>query len=150
MIEKYVWLSNLKISNQTKFKLLKKFKGIDNLYNSSLDDLVDINLNDNLIFKILDKETRNKAQRDFEYMQKNGIDIIWYKNKYYPEKLSYIKDKPICFYIKGNKKILNDESVGIVGSRNAFKSSLDFTKEISKIISSKRNKYNKWFSKRNW
>ena len=43
MIEKYVWLSNLKISNQTKFKLLKKFKGIDNLYNSSLDDLVEAN-----------------------------------------------------------------------------------------------------------
>ena len=63
--------------------------------------------------------------------------------------LKNINDKPVCFYIKGNKNILDKESVGIVGSRNAFKTSLDFTKEISKRISSKRNKYNKWFSKRN-
>ena len=148
MIEKYVWLSNLKISNQTKFKLLKKFKGIDNLYNSSLDDLVGANLNDNLIFKILNKETKIKAKKDINYMNKHNIDIVYYNDKYYPEKLKNINDKPVCFYIKGNKNILDKESVGIVGSRNAFKSSLDFTKEISKRISSKRNKYNKWFGKR--
>ena len=149
MIEKYVWLSNLKISNQTKFKLLKKFNGIDNLYNSSLDDLVEANLNDNLIFKILNKETKIKAKKDINYMNKHNIDIVYYNDKYYPEKLKNINDKPVCFYIKGNKNILDKESVEIVGSRNAFKSSLDFTKEISKRISSKRNKYNKWFSKRN-
>ena len=137
MKEKYIWLSRLKITNKTKFKLLEKMENIENLYYSSLDDLVDLGLNDNTIFKILDKQTKIKAKRDLEYMQKNNIDIIWYDNIFYPTRLKNIEDKPVCFYIRGNKNILNDDSVGIVGSRKAFKSSLDFTKELSKRLSLK-------------
>lgn len=148
MKEKYIWLSRLKISNKTKFKLLKKFGGIENLYNSSLDDLVDLEIKDDLIIKILDKETKIQAKMDLEYMDKNDIDIIWHNNRFYPKKLKNIPDKPVCFYIRGNKDILDKESIGIVGSRKAFKSSLDFTREISKRLSLKRNKYSKWFSQR--
>ena len=135
MKEKYVWISKLEISNKLKFMLIKKFNGVENLYNSSLDDLIDLNLKDNLIFKILNKKTKLEAKRDLEYMQKNNIDIIWYENKLYPKKLKNILDPPVCFYIKGNKEILNKDSVGIVGSRAAFKSSLEFSREISKRFS---------------
>ena len=135
MKEEYVWISKLEISNKLKFMLIKKFNGVENLYNSSLDDLIDLNLKDNLIFKILNKKTKLEAKRDLEYMQKNNIDIIWYENKLYPKKLKNILDPPVCFYIKGNKEILNKDSVGIVGSRSAFKSSLEFSREISKRFS---------------
>lgn len=135
MKEEYVWISKLEISNKLKFMLIKKFNGVENLYNSSLDDLIDLNLKDNLIFKILNKKTKLEAKRDLEYMQKNNIDIIWYENKLYPKKLKNILDPPVCFYIKGNKEILNKDSVGIVGSRTAFKSSLEFSREISKRFS---------------
>ena len=135
MKKEYVWISKLEISNKLKFMLIKKFNGVENLYNSSLDDLIDLNLKDNLIFKILNKKTKLEAKRDLEYMQKNNIDIIWYENKLYPKKLKNILDPPVCFYIKGNKEILNKDSVGIVGSRAAFKSSLEFSREISKRFS---------------
>ena len=52
----YVWLSRLEISNNQKINLIKKFKGIKNLYNSSLDDLVYFGVKDNIIYKILDKK----------------------------------------------------------------------------------------------
>ena len=135
MKEEYVWISKLEISNKLKFMLIKKFNGVENLYNSSLDDLIDLNLKDNLIFKILNKKTKLEAKRDLEYMQKNNIDIIWYENKLYPKKLKNILDPPVCFYIRGNKEILNKDSVGIVGSRAAFKSSLEFSREIAKRFS---------------
>jgi len=146
--EEYVWLSNLQISNKNKFKLVEKFGGILNLYNSSLDDLASLGLNDSLIFKILNKDIKEKAKRDLEYMSKNKIDIIWFGNKFYPRKLKNIPDKPICFYINGNKNILNNKSVGIVGSRKAFESSMSFTKELSKRLSLNRNKYCKWIGER--
>lgn len=137
MEEEFVWISRLEISNKLKFRLIDKFNGIKNLYNSSLDDLVDIGLNDNLIYKILSKEKRGQAKKDLEYMNKNNIKIIWYENNLYPKKLKFIPDSPLCFYIRGNEKILDLESIGIVGSRKAFESSLSFTKEISKRLSLK-------------
>lgn len=145
--EEYIWLSNLQISNKNKFKLIEKFGGISNLYNSSLDDLASLGLSDSLIFRILNKDIKEKAKRDLDYMMKNNVDIIWFGNKFYPKKLENIPDKPICFYIKGSKNILNNKSVGIVGSRKAYESSLNFTKELSKKLSLNRNKYYKWVSK---
>ena len=94
-----------------KFRLLKEFGGIENLYNCSLDDLVYMNLSDNLISKILDIKLRLETEKDLEYMKKNNIDIIGYDSKFYPEKLRFIKDKPISIYIRGNKNILNNKSV---------------------------------------
>lgn len=135
MIREYVWLSKLEISNKLKFKLIQQFNGIENLYNSSLDDLIYLGLSDKLICKILDKKIRETVKQDMEYMYKNNIDIIWYGNKFYPKKLENIPDKPVCFYIRGDKKILDINSIGIVGSRKAIKSSLEFTKEISKRLS---------------
>lgn len=137
MEEEYVWISRLEISNKLKFRLIKKFNGIKNLYNSSLDDLVDVGLSDNLIYKILSKVKKQEAKNDLEYMNKNNIKIIWYENKLYPKNLKTIPDPPLCFYIRGNISILDSESIGIVGSRRALGSSLDFTKEISKRLSLK-------------
>lgn len=52
-------------------------------------------------------------------MQKYGIDIINIKDKEYPQILKNIYDPPISFYIKGNKEILNNNSIAIVGCREA-------------------------------
>ena len=94
-----------------KFRLLKEFGGIENLYNCSLDDLVYLNLNDNLISKILNVKLRLETKKDLEYMNKNNIDIIEYGSEFYPEKLKFINDKPVSIFIRGNKNILNNKSV---------------------------------------
>ena len=70
-----------------------------------------MNLNDNLISKILNIKLRLEVEKDLEYMNKNDIDIIGYDSEFYPEKLKFIKDKPVSIYIRGNKNILNNKSV---------------------------------------
>lgn len=52
-------------------------------------------------------------------MQKYGIGIINIKDKEYPQILKNIYDPPINLYIKGNKEILNNNSIAIVGCREA-------------------------------
>ena len=52
-------------------------------------------------------------------MKKNKIEIITIEDKEYPQKLKQIYDPPKILYIKGNKKILNNKSIGIVGCREA-------------------------------
>lgn len=131
----YVWLSKIDISNSNKFKLIKLFGGVENLFQSSFDDLIYFGINDEMAFKILNKNTKEKALYDLEYMNKNNIDIIYFEDKYYPQKLNIIKDKPICFYIKGNKDIINNNAIGIVGSRIALKESLEISRLVANAFS---------------
>jgi predicted Rossmann fold nucleotide-binding protein DprA/Smf involved in DNA uptake len=107
----YIWLSKLMISNNLKLKIIQKLGGIYNFFNASLDDLVDINLSDSAIFKILDKSLKEESYKDFEFVNKNKIEIIGLFDKLYPEKLKKIDEKPVCLYLRGNNKILNDEAV---------------------------------------
>lgn len=133
----YVWLSNLDISNENKFKFIKKFGSIKEFYHCSLDDLIDLEIQDDIAYKILNKNTKEKALRDLEYMEKNQIDIICFEEKLYPTKFKNLVDKPVCFYIKGNLKILNNESIGIVGSRLALKESLEISRLVANVFACK-------------
>lgn len=46
------------------------------------------------------------------------IEEIEFEDKYYPKRLRQIKNPPKRLYLLGNKKILNDKGVAIVGSRD--------------------------------
>ena len=57
--------------------------------------------------------------KHIEYMWKNNIEIITIVDKEYPQILKQIYDYPISLYIKGNKKILNNRNISIIGCREA-------------------------------
>lgn len=133
----YIWLSNLDISYKNKIKLIKCHNGIEDLYNSNLEKLLYYEIKKEIAYKVLDKSIKEKACKDYEYLKRNNIVIVYYKDEDYPYKFRNIKDKPICLYIKGNKKCLNDYSVGIVGSRIALKESLEVSRIIANIFAYK-------------
>ena len=126
----YIWLSNVDISNKNKFRLIQYFESVENLYNCCLDDLIDLEIKDEICYKILNKDTKEKALKDLEYMKKNKINLISFEDKEYPKKFENLDDKPVSIYVKGNYKVLDNESIGIVGSRLALKESL----EISRLV----------------
>jgi predicted Rossmann fold nucleotide-binding protein DprA/Smf involved in DNA uptake len=109
-IEK-IWVSKLQIKNSLKYNLIQELGGIHNFYNASLDDLVDLDVNEKAILKIHDLNLREECIKDYEYMQKNQIEIISIEDKEYPYKLKEIDDMPIVIYVKGDKNILNNEAV---------------------------------------
>ena len=127
----YIWLSNLDISNRNKMKLIQKFDGIENLYHCNLDDLIELEVKEKLAYQILDKNIKEKALKDMEYMQKNNIHVVCYKDKEYPIRFKLLKDRPVAIYVKGNLKILQQEAVGIVGSRIALKESLEIARLLA-------------------
>ena len=53
-------------------------------------------------------------------MMNKGFDIqeIKYEDKYFPINLRYIKNQPKKIYVIGNKEILNQSGIAIIGSRN--------------------------------
>ena len=72
-----------------------------------------------------------------EELLNQGYDIIPITSQEYPPILkSNLKyNSPLVIYTKGNKQILQEKSIAIVGSRNANENSLIFTDNVAKNAS---------------
>jgi len=73
-----------------------------------------------------------------EKLLNQGYDIVPItSNEYSPTLKANLKyNSPIVLYTKGNKQILQEKSIAIVGSRNANETSLLFTDNVAKKASS--------------
>jgi len=94
----WIWLSKLNINN--KIELLEKYKTPENIWEISKKE-----------------KDEDILKRYLEYMQKHNIGIINIYDKKYPEKLKHISNPPILIYIKGNKEILSNRAIGVIGCR---------------------------------
>ena len=66
------------------------------------------------------------------------VEEISIKDKQYPEQLRKIYTPPLKLYVLGNKEILNQKGVAIVGSRNATEYGKKIAMKISKELSQNR------------
>ncbi len=70
-----------------------------------------------------------------ENLLEQGFQLIPLNSKVYSETLKQNlkrKNSPPLLYVKGNTKLLNEDSIAIVGSRKASEISLEFTRNIAK------------------
>jgi len=72
-----------------------------------------------------------------ETLYNSGIEIVPIISPDYSKTLKEIlkKSAPIVLYIKGNKQIMQEKSIAIVGSREASDVALQFTDSIAKLAS---------------
>lgn len=89
---------------------------------------------------LLQQTKRELANYAFmvEELLDQGYEIIPVTSKVYsPTLKSNLKyNSPVVLYTKGNKQILQEKSIAIVGSRNANENSLIFTDNVAKRASS--------------
>ncbi|MGL6100148.1 MAG: DNA-processing protein DprA [Fusobacteriaceae bacterium] len=135
-----------------KFKDKKRINTlIDELYNAeiSINDFFNISKNEWLeikdTFKITKEEIPLLAEAKkkliansffIQELSSNGIELIHFKDKRYPKNLLKnlpLAEVPTIVYIKGNLNLLKKKSVSIVGSRNPNETSVQFTKNITKL-----------------
>lgn len=135
MEEKFykVWLTLIEgLGIKRYINLIEAFKTDKEMFNASKRDLMRIKLIDEKICNnILDIQKRKMVVKYLKYMENNKIDIISIKDKEYPPKLREIYNPPICLYIRGNKNIFNNVSIGIIGARDCS----DYGKEIAQKFS---------------
>ena len=105
-----------------KKNLLQYFKTIENLYNAKEEELLKVDgIGKKLAQVILDQITRGKVDKHIDFMIKHGVDIISIQDEEYPQMLKGIYDPPISLYIRGNKTILNNLSISVIGCRECSK-----------------------------
>jgi predicted Rossmann fold nucleotide-binding protein DprA/Smf involved in DNA uptake len=72
-----------------------------------------------------------------ENLYNSGVEIVPVISPEYSKTLkeNLKKSSPVVMYIKGNRQILNEKSIAIVGSRNASDIALQFTDNIARSAS---------------
>ena len=134
----WVWFSIIKgIGAKKKIRLLDKYKNPKEIYNLKEKELKGLEyLGEKAIENILNEENKKEAEQHIKYMEQHNIDIININEEKYPTELKKIYDPPISLYIKGNKEILNDKKIAIVGCREAT----EYGKKVADYFSSKLTK----------
>ena len=102
---------------------------------SSLQELLALSLSDIslCIKRSLDTKLwpflnlENLVKRDIFLMKKLKIGVLHCKDDAYPKLLSQIYDPPYLLFFRGDASILNNDSVGIIGSRHATKTAWKIT-----------------------
>jgi DNA processing protein len=118
------------------YQLLSEFKSAKNLWLAS-----EVSLKKHLNDKKIASFTLKKKIINPDSLEKILINLkitaITINNENYPKLLKEISDPPPIIYVKGNTDILNDLSIGIVGSRKATNIGKDITFFLAQKLSQK-------------
>jgi len=132
----WIWLSRIEnVGKKRIFDLLQRYKTPEKLWNASKEELISLGISEKKAEKITKIEYKQNLDKYIEYMRKTGIHLITINSEYYPYALKNIYDPPIAIYVKGNKEILNNFAIAIVGCRKASKYGEDISKNFAYELS---------------
>lgn len=136
----WIWFSLIKcLGPKRKLKLLELYNSPEIIYNLEREDLLKVQgIGEQIANNIISSKEERLIDYHINYMIKNNIDIINVCGKNYPQNLKQIYDPPVCLYIKGNKEILNNKNIGIVGCRECS----DYGKKAAKYFAYNLSKEN--------
>ena len=136
MNNKYdIWFSMIDIVNKTKYRIIENFN-LEDIFRLSKKDISNLfpKLNENQKKEILRNDYKNVLDRYIDYMGKNKISLISYKDEEYPKLLYQIHDFPVYIYVRGNIENLYGDNIAIVGSREPSNYGKKIALEISKYV----------------
>jgi len=76
----------------------------------------------------------NEAEKEVEYITKEGIKALFYLDKNYPVRLRECEDAPIVLYVKGNADLNAQKIISVVGTRKASDYGKACTDEIIRYL----------------
>ena len=135
-IEYWIWLSRIEGLNPKLLnELLQKYGTPKILWNKTKEQLIEDGIKEKYVCEITNNSYRERLDTYLKYMNENGIEIITINDKEYPDKLKVIYDPPVVLYVKGNKNILNNKSIAIVGCRMCTKYGEKIAKRLAYNLS---------------
>ncbi len=68
---------------------------------------------------ILRSEVLRRAEKELEFIDKNGLTALFYLDKEYPERLRACTDAPVVLFVKGKPDLNMAKVISVVGTRQA-------------------------------
>lgn len=112
-------------------KLLERFGSAENVFSATKKDFTDVSRLSKVAVKaILSKASFKTAERELSFIEKQNINVYYFGNEDYPNKLKHCADAPILLFAKGNFDLNNRKILSIVGTRKITSYGTDFCKKL--------------------
>lgn len=100
-------------------KLIAYCGGAEAVFEEKRKNLLNIpGIGDRMVESIVSQNVLQRAERELNFADRNGIRILYYLNSDYPRRLQHCYDSPVIIYCKGYTDLNVEKIVGVVGTRN--------------------------------
>ncbi|MGQ9620024.1 MAG: DNA-processing protein DprA [Bacteroidales bacterium] len=100
-------------------KLVSYIGSVEGVFTEPYRSLVKIpGIGSGLAKYICERSYLHIAEKEAEYVEKNGIKTFFYLDNDYPYRLKQCEDSPVLFYFKGNCDLNAPRILSVVGTRN--------------------------------
>jgi DNA processing protein len=112
-------------------KLINHCGSATEVFNTKAQHLKSIDGIGNVLLKNLkDKSAFAKAEQELKYIQAENINVLYYQNQNYPNRLKHCIDGPVLLFASGNIDFENRKMISIVGTRQITSYGIDFCKKL--------------------
>jgi DNA processing protein len=112
-------------------KLINHCGSAENVLNAKPIQLKGIDgIGDFLIKNLKDKTVFEKAAKELEFIQREKVNVLYYQNEDYPERLKHCIDGPVLLFASGNLNFGNRRIISIVGTREITSYGTAFCKQL--------------------
>ena len=117
-------------------RLLDRFGSVEQIFEAEISEIASLPLfNPILASRVLESRTNfGNIQRQIEWLESRGVEIMCVDDAYYPEKLRSISSTPPVLYKKGKIKGISRKAIAIVGSTQPTELGVLTTLELSKSL----------------
>ncbi|WET00660.1 DNA-processing protein DprA [Flavobacterium sp. YJ01] len=112
-------------------KLLQSFGNASDIFKAKNAQLAAVDGIGSVLLKNLrDKTIFQKAESELEFIKKNKINVSYFQDQKYPEKLKHCFDAPILIFTAGNIDFEKKKMISIVGTRQITSYGTDFCRKL--------------------
>ena len=117
-------------------KLLTAFGSATAVFEAKPNQLRTIDgIGDVLVRKLKDKSIFEKANAEMQFIAQEGIEVLYFTDEAYPERLKHCIDGPVLLFGSGNFDFRNRKLISIVGTRQITAYGTEFCKKLLEDLS---------------
>lgn len=112
-------------------KLLNHCGNAEAIFKSKINQIAAIDgVGAVLLKNIKDKTIFEKANQELEFIRKNDINVSFFQDETYPDRLKHCIDSPVLIFTGGNINLQNKKIISIVGTRQITSHGTEFCRKL--------------------
>ncbi|WP_209550294.1 DNA-processing protein DprA [Flavobacterium sp. CG_23.5] len=112
-------------------KLLTHLGSAEAVFKAKASQLAAIDGVGSILLKNLkDQSVFTKASQELEFIKANDINVAYFQDENYPERLKHCIDGPVLLFTSGNINLKNKKIISIVGTRQITSYGMEFCRKL--------------------
>lgn len=112
-------------------KLLTHFGNAESIFKTKINQIASIDGVGSVLLKNLkDKTVFEKANKELEFLKANTVNVSFFQDADYPERLKHCFDAPVLTFSAGNINLKNRKIISIVGTRRITSYGTEFCRSF--------------------